>query len=426
MVSTCRMTRVTWLTVIVDADHARATHKIARGSEKVWMVLAERRHPTLETAVTRGNFGDLSNRTGFAISVHSFGRSAMSERRESTIESEEQLRAILPAPPTVVARKKIDHFEEATQRFLAESSCIGVATKRDGGISVTARFGPPGFARASADGELEFDDGPAARLGGHLEAELSDGGIGLLFLIPGIPETLRLNGTVVGHSDRGEVRVRLGEAYFHCPKAFVRAKLWSSDDRAGDAPAASAEAGETISDAHRAYLETARFALLGTHDGSGGFDVSPRGDPGGLVRVLDERTVFLPERPGNRIADSLRNILATREASLLAVVPGHGEALHLRGSASLVNTADLLEATAERGRAPKLGIRIEVDSVASVPSPALAASAMWDHGRHVDPKNFPTMGQLLLQQMDPKGRGQRVKAFVLDRMLNRDVSKNLY
>ncbi|MDG2304997.1 MAG: hypothetical protein P8R42_10125 [Candidatus Binatia bacterium] len=69
------------------------------------------------------------------------------------------------------------------------------------------------------------------------------------------------------------------------------------------------------------FLEEASFALLGTHDGAGGFDLSRRGDPGGLLRVLGDRTLFLPDRPGNRIADSLRNVLATGQAGLLALVP---------------------------------------------------------------------------------------------------------
>src|SRR5689334_4927630 len=100
----------------------------------------------------------------------------------------------------------------------------------------------------------------------------------------------------------------------------------------------------------RRFVDLSPFVLLATASDDGACDVSPRGDPAGFVHVLDDRTVLLPERPGNRLADSLRNVLANPHVGLLFLVPGVGETLRLNGRGRIVTDAELLEPLTVEGR----------------------------------------------------------------------------
>src|SRR5512147_2658113 len=92
----------------------------------------------------------------------------------------------------------------------------------------------------------------------------------------------------------------------------------------------------------RQFIERSPFVCLATSDASGHCDVSPRGDPPGFVRILDDRTLLIPDRPGNKIADTLRNILVNPHVGVLFVVPGVGDTFRVNGRATLTTDAALL------------------------------------------------------------------------------------
>src|SRR5437762_3410042 len=110
----------------------------------------------------------------------------------------------------------------------------------------------------------------------------------------------------------------------------------------------------------RTFLERSPFVLLATSASDGTCDVSPRGDPAGFVRILDDRTLLLPERPANRLADSLRNILANPRVGLLFVLPGAGETFRVNGRATLTTDRALLAPCAVEEKVPRLGILVDV------------------------------------------------------------------
>ncbi len=111
----------------------------------------------------------------------------------------------------------------------------------------------------------------------------------------------------------------------------------------------------------RAFIALSPFVLVGTAGADGACDVSPRGDAPGFVLTLDEKTLVIPERPGNRRADTLRNILQTGAVGLLFVIPGVEETLRVNGRACLVRDAAILERLAARGKQPPIAIGVEVD-----------------------------------------------------------------
>jgi PPOX class probable FMN-dependent enzyme len=169
----------------------------------------------------------------------------------------------------------------------------------------------------------------------------------------------------------------------------------------GPTPLVAGKVADRLNDIFRRYIEESPFVCVATADADGGLDVSPRGDPAGFVRILDERTLLIPERPGNRIADTLTNVLATGRIALLFLVPGVGETFRVNGAARLVDDAELLAPSAIEGKQPKLGILVTVEEAYTQCSKALIRSDLWNGEKHVDPKSMPTTGQMLRAVSDP-------------------------
>jgi uncharacterized protein len=144
----------------------------------------------------------------------------------------------------------------------------------------------------------------------------------------------------------------------------------------------------------RQFVERSPLVCLATSDGEGRCDLSPRGDPAGFVRILDERTVLLPERPGNRLADSLRNILANPHIGLLFIVPGVTDTFRINGRATITTDTGLLAPCAVEGKVPLLGILVDIDEAYTQCSKAFLRSQLWDPQRFVDPATLPTGGQV--------------------------------
>lgn len=145
----------------------------------------------------------------------------------------------------------------------------------------------------------------------------------------------------------------------------------------------------------RTFIERSPFMCLATSDEQGHCDVSPRGDPAGFVRILDDRTLLIPERPGNRLADSLRNILLNPRVGLLFVLPGVGETFRVNGRATLTTDEALLAPSAVEGKPPKLGILVDIESAYTHCPKAFIRSRLWDPSAFVDAAVLPTSGEIL-------------------------------
>jgi PPOX class probable FMN-dependent enzyme len=150
------------------------------------------------------------------------------------------------------------------------------------------------------------------------------------------------------------------------------------------------------------FVERSPFVCVATAAPDGGLDVSPRGDPAGFVRILDERTLLIPERPGNRIADTLRNLLADPRIALLFLIPGVGDTFRVNGRAVIVEDGELLAPSAIEGKVPKLGILVSVEQAYTQCAKALIRSDLWNGARHVERSELPSSGQIMRALNDPE------------------------
>lgn len=144
----------------------------------------------------------------------------------------------------------------------------------------------------------------------------------------------------------------------------------------------------------RRFVELSPFLCLATSDEHGNCDVTPRGDPVGFVRILDDRTLLIPERPGNRLADSLRNILQNPHVGLLFVIPGVTDTFRVNGRATLTTDRALLEPCIVEDKVPKLGILVDIDVAFTQCSKAFLRSHLWDEKRFLDRSVLPTNGEI--------------------------------
>ncbi|MFF1611833.1 MSMEG_1061 family FMN-dependent PPOX-type flavoprotein [Amycolatopsis sp. NPDC058278] len=193
-----------------------------------------------------------------------------------------------------------------------------------------------------------------------------------------------------------EVAARLGE-----PEAMIKAKI-----------------GDRIDRHARRFIAHSPFLTLATADAAGRADCSPRGDYPGFVKVLDERTVALPDRPGNKIADSFRNIAENDGVGLLFFVPGMRETLRVNGSAYVTDDPDVLARMRTEAKAPMLAIVVDVAEVYFHCGRALIRSRLWDPASRALAAELPSAGEIAGEKMN-------VDPALLDQLLE-DGYRKLY
>ena len=140
--------------------------------------------------------------------------------------------------------------------------------------------------------------------------------------------------------------------------------------------------------------------------GPEGLDCTPRGDPAGFVRVVDSRTVMLPDRRGNNRIDSLRNIVRDSRAAFLFLLPGSGTTFRANGRAHLSIDPDLLASFEVEGKAPRSVIVMQIDELYFQCARAIVRSELWNPERHIDTATLPTPGEILAAMTDNQVGGQ--------------------
>jgi uncharacterized protein len=127
----------------------------------------------------------------------------------------------------------------------------------------------------------------------------------------------------------------------------------------------------------RKWLAASPFCLVATSGADGTCDVSPKGDPPGLTLVLDDTTIAIPERPGNRRADGFHNVIDNPHVGLIYLLPGRGDTLRINGRGVVVREADFFDRMVVKGHRPVLALVVEIEQVFYHCSKAFLRSALW-------------------------------------------------
>ena len=149
----------------------------------------------------------------------------------------------------------------------------------------------------------------------------------------------------------------------------------------------------------REFIEMSPFCVLSSTGVDGRADASPRGDPPGFVKVLDEHTLLIPDRPGNNQVDTMQNILNHPVVGLLFFVPGMNETLRVCGSAEITTDEEILRPLSVGSKAPPSGLKVTIKDAFLHCGRALIRSRLWDPEAQIDRSDYPTYGQVLADQI---------------------------
>jgi PPOX class probable FMN-dependent enzyme len=149
----------------------------------------------------------------------------------------------------------------------------------------------------------------------------------------------------------------------------------------------------------RNFISKSPFVVVGSSGADGRQDVSPRGDAPGFVRILDDRTLALPDRTGNNRLDTLHNLVDHPHVGLLFFIPGVIETLRVNGKAKIVEDPQLRAASAHDGKLPITVLLVSIEEVFLHCGKSLLRSGLWDRDCWVDRGDLPTLGKMMTDQV---------------------------
>ena len=171
---------------------------------------------------------------------------------------------------------------------------------------------------------------------------------------------------------------------------------------------------------YRTLIEAAPFVAIATC-GPEGLDCSPKGDPAGFIRILDDKTLAIPDRPGNNRIDGFRNIVRDPRIALLFLIPGVGETLRVNGRASISVDPELMASFAINGKLPRCVLIVHVESAYFHCSKAIVRSKLWDEATKIDRKSLPSTGSIVAELSKGKLGGE-----AYDREMPERIKAQLY
>lgn len=291
----------------------------------------------------------------------------------------DEIETVVGRPASMIMLKQVGELDEGCVDVLARSPVAGFGHRdADGTSRTTFVGGKPGFARVHSPTRISF-----------ALTEPAVGPASLVFLLPEVGETLRVNGSASAGRG-GEVLFDVEQVYVHCAQAVLRSGLWQPPVAAVPAgPAPEVGSGPLALPGVADFLATAPFLVLSTWDSSGGGDTSPRGDQQAVARIVDGRTLVIADRKGNKRTDTLHNLLEDDRLSFAALVPGRTGVLHVRGRGTITVDPALLEPLSLRGTPPHAAVLVDVESAELATNDAVVQARLWT--AHVDRDEVPDL-----------------------------------
>ncbi|MBP7334235.1 pyridoxamine 5'-phosphate oxidase family protein [Niveispirillum sp.] len=327
------------------------------------------------------------------------------------LTTRDHLEAVIGTPPAMVTAKTIDHLDPGAISWLAASVIMVASVAHGDDIDVLIGGDAPGWATGHQDTLIL----PAASLDAT-GCLVPGAGFGSIFLVPGLNEIMRVNGRVAS-SDQTGIRVTVDECYIHCGKALIRSDFWSPVSKS-DEISLDAFTGEC------------RFLALATCDSHANADLSPKGDPAGLMVRLDDGAIRFADRPGNRRIDSFRNMIEQPRVAAALIVPGLYRVIVVHGRARITDDPSEREAFTVGDKVPQLVTVVGDARIELRDSSALRRVAAWPAP---PPPEGLKAGKIATGHLKlSKGLSARLAGYVMsvpglvERELAKDYKANLY
>jgi uncharacterized protein len=170
------------------------------------------------------------------------------------------------------------------------------------------------------------------------------------------------------------------------------------------------------------FIENSPFITIATADANGNFDVSPKGDPPGFVKILNSKTLAIPDRPGNQKADTFTNIIQNPNVGLIFLIPGIKETLRVNGKAKIVTDKNVLELLACEGKLPVFAIIVEVKEAFMHCAKCMIRSKLWINNSDNKIVTFASLAKTLVDH----GKLLDITVEELDGLIKNDEKTNLY
>jgi len=354
------------------------------------------------------------------------------------IQNVAELQSLVGVPHDIIKAKVLCQLDRHCLAYLKKSPIVFLGFRHKGMSEILILDGKSGFVKVINNTTL--------RISHHQEFLEIDSKVfnqpllvSLYCWIPGIEETLRINGMVsrlandkgtYGVSQKlsfGDIRIGVEGAFLHCAKSIKRSKLWIEREFTDKKIDFKNMKTGLLDDNHRMFIALSPFICLHTQDNANHTELSPRGDPEGFVHLIDDEYLLIPDRPGNKRVDSMYNLLNDPRLAIIFLVPGTNWVLKINGKASLVNNPELLQPLAIKNKVPKLGILVAVVQCEFYQSNALDWQTIWTQAALIDKKQFPPLGQILAEQTAKnKSLMTKIKGKIVEAVIKRDYKKNMY
>jgi len=181
---------------------------------------------------------------------------------------------------------------------------------------------------------------------------------------------------------------------------------------------------DELDDFTQQYLSLSPFAVISSVGSNGLLDCSPRGETPGFIKSIDRKTIAIPDRPGNNRLDSLSNIIENPSIGIIVLIPGFKECLRVNGDAKIVTNIEILEKFEHNGKLPKSAIIVTIKEIYFHCAKAITRSKLWDIESQIDRQVMPTLGRMLMQQIDPSKTDDEIRE--LEELIEKRVKTTLY
>lgn len=355
-----------------------------------------------------------------------------------TIQNLKQLREIIPDYPKMMDNRIKQTLDLFSQEFLEASSLAIFSCTAMKTIDIIALK----TAGLSQHGDTLLGLKMAQPLSFNLPESADPSACSLYFLIAGIGHGLRINGELKvlsqGQDKEVSLEIRIRQVYFHCSRAIVRANFWQhhlnhvnhhsttyNEQLNKQLNKQLIKQHETLNAASRDFISQSALAFICSYNAKGKLEMSPRGDAPGFVKTLSDQSLLIPERPGNKVAITLRNILEQPAIKVLFLAPGQNRVLQVSGRASLSQQPDYLQQLVSSNKVPKIAILLEIDACQLCDATSLKDADIWNKAHYRRPDEFNSFAKIMNTHLHGTSLLAKTLQPVVSAVIKHDL-KNLY